>query len=96
MKGKRAWYGHPALSRPLTVLGVERRWFFLSLTLGLAIWNALNSIVTGSVIFGGLYTAGWIAWKRDPNMLSIVTAGSNSRARYDGGKPPKWHLELVE
>lgn len=96
MKGTLVWHGHPTLSRPLTVLGVERRWFFLSLTLGLALWNAINSIVTGGVIFFGLYLAGWLAWKRDPNMLSIVAAGSNSRARYDGGKLPKWTLELVE
>ncbi len=96
MKGARTWYGHPTLSRPLTIMGVERKWFFLSLTLGLAIWNALNAIVTGGVIFLGLYGAGWIAWKRDPNMLSIVAAGSNSRARYDGGKVPAWHLEIIE
>ena len=74
MKGTLVWHGHPTLSRPLTVLGVERRWFFLSLTLGLALWNAINSIVTGGVIFFGLYLAGWLAWKRDPNMLSIVAA----------------------
>ena len=96
MKGDTIWCGHPALSRPLTILGVERLWFILSLTLGLAIWNAIASIMAGGVIFAGLYGAGWIAWAHDPNMLSIVAAGSNSRTRYDSGKLPKWHLELVE
>ena len=25
MQGKQPWTGHPAMSRPLTILGVERR-----------------------------------------------------------------------
>ena len=49
MQRGKAWRGYPALSRPLTIMGVERRWFLLSATLGLAMWNAINSIVTGAV-----------------------------------------------
>ena len=49
MKRGKAWRGYPALSKPLTIMGVERRWFLLSATLGLAMWNAINSIVTGAV-----------------------------------------------
>ena len=44
MKRGKAWRGYPALSKPLTIMGVERRWFLLSATLGLAMWNAINSI----------------------------------------------------
>ena len=47
MERGKAWRGYPALSKPLTIMGVERRWFLLSATLGLAMWNAINSIVTG-------------------------------------------------
>ena len=49
MERGKAWRGYPALSKPLTIMGVERRWFLLSATLGLAMWNAINSIVTGAV-----------------------------------------------
>ena len=49
MERGKAWHGYPALSKPLTIMGVERRWFLLSATLGLAMWNAINSIVTGAV-----------------------------------------------
>ena len=42
--GARAWAAYPALSAPLTMMGVERRWFLLSATLGMAMWNAVNSI----------------------------------------------------
>ena len=94
MRGGTVWHGHPALSRPLTILGVERRWFLLSLTLGLAMWNAINSLLTGGVIFATLYAAGWIAWKRDPHMLRIVAAAGGSRVRYDPGKRSKWQLEV--
>ena len=58
MERRKAWRGYPALSKPLTIMGVERRWFLLSATLGLAMWNAINSIVTGGLIFAGF------VWRR--------------------------------
>ena len=58
MEPGKAWRGYPALSKPLTIMGVERRWFLLSATLGLAMWNAINSIVTGGLIFVGF------VWRR--------------------------------
>ena len=86
MERGKAWRGYPALSKPLTIMGVERRWFLLSATLGLAMWNAINSIVTGAVIFAVLYGVGFWAWKQDPNMLEILRASAKFRARYDPGK----------
>ena len=90
----KVWRGYPALSKPLTIMGVERRWFLLSATLGMAMWNALNSIVTGGMIFAVLYGAGFWAWKQDPNMIEILGASSKFRARYDPGKWAKepWYL----
>ena len=49
--GARAWAAYPALSAPLTMMGVERRWFLLSATLGMAMWNAVNSTVIGAASF---------------------------------------------
>ena len=86
MQQGKAWRGYPALSKPLTIMGVERKWFLLSATLGLAMWNAINSIVTGGLIFAVLYAVGFWAWKQDPNMLEILRASAKSRARYDPGK----------
>ena len=77
MHGSNVWSGHPTLSRPLTILGVERRWFFLAATVGLGMWNAINSIVTAGLIFGTLYAAGLLAWRRDPAMLNIIAAGAD-------------------
>ena len=66
MKRGKAWRGYPALSKPLTIMGVERRWFLLSATLGLAMWNAINSIVTRAVIFAVLYGVGILGLEARP------------------------------
>ena len=80
------WRGHATLSAPLKMMGVERRWFLLSATVALALWNAINSLLIGGVIFGVLYTAGLLAWRKDPAMLSILKVSASFRARYDPGK----------
>ncbi len=74
------------MSAPLKMMGVERRWFLLSATVALALWNAINSLLIGGVIFGVLYTTGLLAWRKDPAMLSILKVSASFRARYDPGK----------
>ena len=78
-QGARAWAAYPTLSAPLTMMGVERRWFLLSATIGMAMWNAINSILIGAVVFCILYGVGWWAWRVDPHMLTILQ-----------GKEPFW------
>ena len=96
MRGLRRWAGHPALNRPLTILGVERRAFLLSATLGLAMWNAINSLVTGILVFAVLYGAGWLAGRRDPDMLAVLRAAARYPARFDPGKwaDEPWYLVI--
>ena len=86
MDSLKIWRGHATLSAPLKLMGVERRWFLLSATVALALWNAINSLLIGGVIFGVLYTAGLLAWRKDPAMLSILKVSASFRARYDPGK----------
>lgn len=80
-----------ALNRPLTILGVERRGFLLAATLDLAMRNAMNSLVTGGVVFAVGYGAG----RRDPDMIGILRAG-RCPVRYDPGKwtPAPWHIRI--
>ena len=66
MERGKAWRGYPALSKPLTIMGVERRWFLLSATLGLAMWNAINSIVTGAVDLRGVVRRGILGLEARP------------------------------
>lgn len=75
-----------ALHRPLTILGVERRLFFLALMVGAATFNLFYSFVAGLLMCGGLYGfALWATWF-DPAMLNILLASSRARRRYDPGK----------
>ena len=83
MRDLMRWAGYPALNRPLTILGVERRWFLLSATLALAMWNAMASLVTGGVLFAVGYAGGWLSGRRDPAMLRART---RYPARFDAGK----------
>ena len=66
MRGLRRWAGYAALNRPLTILGVERRGFLLIATLGLAMWNATASLVTGGVVFAVGFGAGLAGWPEGP------------------------------
>ena len=85
MRGRRQWRGYAILSQPLTVLGVERRFFLLAATLGAAIWNAANSLAAGGLVFGVLYGAGWLAWRHDQNLVGVIRAAVRYRSRYDAG-----------
>lgn len=85
---------HKALHRPLTVCGVERRLFFLSLLLGAATFNLFYSFLAGLLMFGGLYGFALWAAGRDPEMLRILLASSKARHRYDPGKHDRFDIEV--
>ena len=86
--GARPWCAYPALSAPLTMLGVERRWFLLSATIGMAMWNAINSILIGAATVFACCTA-WAGGPgaTDPHMLTILRESVRFKTRYD---PAKW------
>src|SRR3977135_710858 len=77
---------YKALHRPLTIWGVDRRLFFLSLLLGAATFNLFYSFLAGLLMSGGLYGFALWATARDPEMLRILLASSKARRRYDPGK----------
>ena len=78
MRDLRRCAGYPALNRPLTILilGVERRRFLLSAMLALAMWNAMNSLVTGGVVFAVGYAGGWLSGRRDPDVQGVCLRGA--------------------
>ena len=85
---------YKVLHRPLTVWGVERRLFFLSLMLGAATFNLFYSFLAGCLMFAGLYSGALFATRTDPEMLRILLASSKSRRRYDPGKHARVDLEV--
>jgi type IV secretory pathway TrbD component len=74
---------HKALHRPLTVCGVDRRLFFLALTMGAATFNLFYSFLAGLLMFFALYGFALWATKHDPDMLRILLSSSRFRSRYD-------------
>ena len=84
--GTRPWPAIPALSAALTILGVERRWFLLSLITSVAAMNLFAAFGGPLLMFAGMYGLGLLAHYRDPEMLRIVASSARYRPRYDPGK----------
>ena len=81
-----------ALLRPLTVLGVDRRLFFLSLLAGALTFNVFYSLLVGCVVFASIYAmARWSA-THDPKMLQILIQNTGRKPRYDAARPARLRL----
>ena len=85
---------YKALHRPLTIWGVDRRLFFLSLLLGAATFNLFYSFLAGLLVSLGLYFFALWSTKRDPQMLRILLSSSRFRACYDAAKHPRFNVEV--
>lgn len=80
---------HPvykAMNKPLTILGAERRLFFLAAILGGATFNFFGSLAGGLLMFGALYLAARWATGTDPEILRILLNSAKFRAHYDPAK----------
>ena len=85
---------YKALHRPLTICGVDRRLFFLALTMGAATFNLFYSFAAGLLMFVALYAFALWATKRDPEMLRILLASSRFSTRYDALKHTPFNIEV--
>src|SRR5215469_6356516 len=72
-----------SLSRPLTLLGAERRLFFFAMCIGAATFNLLNSLSGGILMFFLLYFIARWATKTDPQILRLLLAAARLRTQYD-------------
>ena len=72
-----------SLSRPLTILGAERKLFFFAMCLGAATFNLLNSLSGGVLMFFLLYFAARWATKTDPQILRLLLSAAKQRTQYD-------------
>jgi type IV secretory pathway TrbD component len=74
---------HRSLSRPLTILGAERKLFFFAMCLGAATFNLLNSLFGGLLMFLLLYFLARWSTQTDPQILRFLLTASNLHAQYD-------------
>jgi type IV secretory pathway TrbD component len=80
-----------AMNRPLTILGAERRLFFVALISGGAIFTLMHSLLGGILLFVVGVIAAQRATKYDVEILRVLLNSSGFRGRYDPMK-----LEAVE
>jgi type IV secretory pathway TrbD component len=74
---------HRSLSRPLTILGAERKLFFFAMCLGAATFNLLGSLLGGLLMFGLLYGVARWATQTDPQILRFLLSAARLRREYD-------------
>jgi type IV secretory pathway TrbD component len=72
-----------SLSRPLTILGAERKLFFFAMCLGAATFNLLGSFLGGVLMFLLLYFAARWATATDPQLLKLLFHAAKLRREYD-------------
>ena len=72
-----------SLSRPLTILGAERKLFFFALCLGAATFNLLGSLLGGMCMFFLLYLIARWATATDPQILRLLFLAAKVRRQYD-------------
>jgi type IV secretory pathway TrbD component len=77
---------YKALNKPLTILGAERKLFFVALIMGAATFNLFGSLLGGLLIFGSLFLMAQWATRTDPQILRILLNSSKFRREYDSSK----------
>src|SRR5271155_5563802 len=77
---------HRSLSRPLTILGAERKLFFFAMCLGAATFNLLNSLAGGLLMFLLLYVMARWATQTDPQILRFLLTAAKMHPQYDPAK----------
>ena len=84
-----------AMNRPLTVLGAERRLFFVALISGGSIFSLLHSLLGGIGLFIVGVIIARIATKHDVEILRVLFNSSKFRRRYDPMKSDTLQLRIA-
>lgn len=77
---------HRSLSKPLTILGAERKLFFFAMCVGAGTFNLLDSLLGGALMFLLLYFVARWATKTDPQILRFLLTAPKLRTQYDPAK----------
>jgi type IV secretory pathway TrbD component len=84
-----------AMNRPLTVLGAERRLFFVALISGGAIFSLLHSLFGGIALFVVGVVIARRATKYDVEILRVLFNSSKFRRRYDPMKREATEMRIT-
>jgi type IV secretory pathway TrbD component len=84
--GRRANPVYRSISRPLMILGAERKLFFFAMCVGAGTFNLLGSLLGGILMFLLLYFAARWATETDPQILRFLLTSPKLRTQYDPSK----------
>src|SRR5712692_10420738 len=84
--GRRVNAVYRSLSRPLTILGAERKLFFFAMCVGAGTFNSLGSLLGGVLMFLLLYFFARWATQTDPQILRFLLTSPKLRNQYDPAK----------
>ncbi|MGA7174748.1 MAG: VirB3 family type IV secretion system protein [Candidatus Acidiferrales bacterium] len=84
--GRRVNMVHRSLSRPLNILGAERKLFFFAMCVGAGTFNLLDSLLGGVSMFLLLYFVARWATRTDPQILRFLLTSPKLRTQYDPAK----------
>jgi len=87
---------HKAINKPLTILGAERKLFFVALIMGAAAFNLFGSLFGGILLFGCLFLLAQWATRTDPQILRILLNSGKFRREYDPAKFFEPNLRVIE
>jgi len=87
---------YKALNKPLTILGAERKLFFVALIMGAATFNLFGSLLGGVLIFGSLFLMAQWATRTDPQILRILLNSSKFRREYDPAKYSEQSVQVID
>lgn len=77
---------YQALNKPLTLLGIDRRWFFLLISISVAVFNLSGALLPAIALFFPLFFGLRMAARIDAQILRIVFTSGRLAARYDPAK----------
>src|ERR1700682_4028892 len=84
--GRRVNTVYRSISRPLTILGAERKLFFFAMCIGAATFNLLGSLLGGILMFLLLYFIARWATETDPQILRFLLTSTKLRTQYYASK----------
>ena len=84
--GRRVNPVYRSISRPLTILGAERKLFFFPMCIGAGTFNLLGSLLGGLLMFLLLYFVARWATETDPQILRFLLTSPKLRVQYDPSK----------
>jgi type IV secretory pathway TrbD component len=84
------------MNRPLTILGAERRLFFVALAAGGAMFNLLHTLAGAILLFVVGLVGAQRATRKDPEILRILFNAAKFRRRYDPMKREDTEIRITQ